>query len=61
MSITSISGTRVVPSKNESTNNTREALKNELRALTQIAPKTNFLKNLSPQDLKRELENRAML
>ncbi len=61
MSITSISGTRVVPSKNESTNNTREALKNELRALTQIAPKTNFLKNLSPQDLKRELENRATL
>ena len=54
-----ISETGVVPTKNESANSTQESLKNELRALTQIAPKTDFLKNLSPQDLKRELESRA--
>lgn len=54
-----ISDTGVVPVRSEDDGVNQNELIEELRTLRQITPRSDYLENLSPQDLKKELEKRG--
>lgn len=54
-----ISDTGIVPIDGTESKSTQKELIEEMRALRQITPRSDFLENLSPQDLKRELRKRG--
>lgn len=54
-----ISDTGVVPIDNAKDTCTQKDSFEELKALKEIKPKSDYLKNLTPQDLKKELAKRG--
>ena len=54
-----ISDTGVVPIDDSKKNESQQELIEEMRNLRRITPRSEFLENLSPQDLKRELGKRG--
>ena len=54
-----ISDTGVVPIDNAKDNSSNKELLDELQDLKRVTPKSEFLENLSPQDLKKELTYRG--
>lgn len=53
-----ISETGVVPTADDTEGEARRSLEEEFSELRAITPRSEFLENLSPQDLRRELASR---